>query len=218
MIDGPARRARLGRAHLYLVTEALPAERLLAALAGGVDIVQLRDKDATDAEILAAAPVFREACDAHGALFFVNDRPDLALACGADGVHVGQEDAPVEQVRSQVGPDLLIGLSTHAPDQFAAGLATSADHLCAGPVWETPTKAGRPAAGLEYVRHAAADAGTRPWFAIGGIDERNAGEVAAAGATRIVVVRAIRDAPDPEAAARALRAAVAGEAPVGTAQ
>lgn len=218
MKDGPERRARLERAHLYLVTEPLPEERLRAALAGGVDIVQLRDKGASDQQILEAAPSFRAACAAHGALFVLNDRPDLAVECGADGVHVGQEDAPVEDVRGQIGPDLLIGLSTHAPEQLAAGLSGSADYLCAGPVWETPTKAGRPAAGLGYVGHAAAHAGGRAWFAIGGIDEGNVAEVTAAGASRIVVVRSVRDAPDPGAAARALRAAVSEEASVGSAQ
>jgi thiamine-phosphate pyrophosphorylase len=206
----PDRRERLARARLYFVTDVRPGlEGLLAAaLSGGVDMVQLRDKSASDEELLDAASVFRAACDEHGALFWLNDRADLVAECGADGVHVGQDDAPVGEVRAQVGPDVLIGLSTHSPAQFDAALASEADQLSVGPVWETPTKEGRPAAGLAYVRHAAARGGERPWFAIGGIDLGNVGEVVAAGARRVVVVRAIRDADDPEAAARALRSAL----------
>jgi thiamine-phosphate pyrophosphorylase len=204
------RRERLARARLYFVTDVRPRlEQLLAAaLSGGVDMVQLRDKAASDDELLAAARTFRAACDEHGALFWLNDRADLAPECGADGVHVGQDDAPVAQVREQVGRDVLIGLSTHSPEQFDAALRSEADELSVGPVWETPTKEGRPPAGLAYVRHAAAHGGERPWFAIGGIDPHNVGEVVAAGARRIVVVRAIRDAADPAVAAAALRAAL----------
>jgi thiamine-phosphate pyrophosphorylase len=199
---------RLRRARLYLVVEAAAEHVLPAALRGGVDMVQLRDKRADDEEILRTAARFRAVCHEHGALFWLNDRPDLALAAGADGIHVGQDDIPVAEVREQVGDSLLIGLSTHSPAQFDAALRSEADQLSVGPVWETPTKEGRPAAGLEYVRHAAEHGGERPWFAIGGIDLGNVAEVVAAGARRIVVVRAIRDAPDPEAAAAALRAAL----------
>jgi thiamine-phosphate pyrophosphorylase len=181
---------------------------LAAALAGGVDMVQLRDKSASDGELVAAARTFRAACDEHDALFWLNDRPDLVAECEADGVHVGQDDAPVAEVRRQVGPDVLVGLSTHSPEQFDAALRSEADQLSVGPVWETPTKEGRPAAGLAFVRHAALSGAERPWFAIGGIDSGNVAEVVAAGATRIVVVRAIRDAADPRAAAAALRAAL----------
>jgi thiamine-phosphate pyrophosphorylase len=196
---------RLETARLYFVVEADASDALLdAALGGGCDLVQLRDHDASDDELLAAAERFRDACDSHDALFVVNDRPELALRSGADGVHVGQDDLPVDAVRRLMGPDAVIGLSTHSPEQFDAGLASEADYLSAGPVWETPTKAGRPAAGLDLVRHAAAVA-TKPFFAIGGIDESNIGEVVAAGASRAVVVRAIRDAADPRAAAAALR-------------
>ena len=192
-------------ARLYFVVEASASDRLLdAALAGGCDVLQLRDHDASDDELLAAAERFRDACDAYGTLFVVNDRPELALQAGADGVHVGQDDLPVDDVRRLVGPELLIGLSTHSPEQFDAGLASAADYLSAGPVWETPTKAGRPATGLDLIRHAAAVA-TKPFFAIGGIDGDNIGEVVAAGATRAVVVRAIRDAGDPRAVASALK-------------
>jgi thiamine-phosphate pyrophosphorylase len=195
----------LDDAHLYFVVEASASDALLdAALSGGCDLLQLRDHDASDDELLEAAERFREACDRHGVLFVVNDRPELALQAGADGVHVGQDDLPVDAVRRLVGPDVFIGLSTHAPEQFVAGLASDADYLSVGPIWETPTKEGRPAAGLDYVRYAVANA-TKPWFAIGGIDAGNIGEVVAAGATRAVVVRAIRDADDPHAAASALK-------------
>jgi thiamine-phosphate pyrophosphorylase len=195
----------LDQARLYFVVEASASDRVLvAALAGGCDLLQLRDHEASDDELLNAAERFRDACDVHGALFVVNDRPEIALQAGADGVHVGQDDLPVDAVRRLVGPDVIVGLSTHSPDQFDAGLASDADYLSVGPVWETPTKAGRPAAGLDYVRYAAAHA-TKPWFAIGGIDEQNIGEVIAAGATRAVVVRAIRDADDPRAVASALK-------------
>jgi thiamine-phosphate pyrophosphorylase len=203
-------RERLRRARLYLVVEAAAEQLLPAALRGGVDMVQLRDKRADDEQLLRAAARFRAVCHRHGALFWLNDRPDLALEAGADGVHVGQRDRPVAEVREQVGEDLLIGLSTHSPEQFDAALRSEADQLSVGPVWETPTKEGRPAAGLDYVRYAARHGGDRPWFAIGGIDPGNVGEVVAAGARRIVVVRAIRDAADPEAAAAALREALPG--------
>lgn len=202
------RRERLRRARLYLVVEAAAEPVLGPALRGGVDMVQLRDKDAPDELILRAAAGFRALCDEHGALFWLNDRPDLARAAGADGVHLGQDDMPVSEARDQLGPDLLIGLSTHSPGQFDAAFASEADQLSVGPVWETPTKAGRPAAGLDYVRHAAEHGGDAPWFAIGGIDAGNVSEVVAAGARRVVVVRAIRDAADPEAAARSLRDAL----------
>ena len=193
-------------ARLYFVVEASASDRLLdAALAGGCDVLQLRDHDATDDELVVAGERFREACDRHGALFVVNDRPELALQLGADGVHVGQDDLPVDAVRRLVGDDAVIGLSTHSPEQFDAGLASSADYLSVGPIWETPTKAGRPATGLDYVRYAAAHAGDRPWFAIGGIDADNIDTVVAAGARRAVVVRAIRDADDPRAVASALK-------------
>jgi thiamine-phosphate pyrophosphorylase len=206
------RHARIEAARLYLVVDAEPGERVLpAALAGGVDVVQLRDKGLGDEQLVAAGRRFRELCDEHGALLIVNDRPDLALACGADGVHVGQDDRPVEEVRSELGDELLIGLSTHSPQQVYAARSLPCDYIGVGPVFETPTKPGRPAVGVELVAFAAAHAG-KPFFAIGGIDESNAGEVARVGASRIAVVRAIRDAPDPGAAARALRAAVEGAA------
>lgn len=211
---------RLGAARLYFVCDRRPGGRPLgdvleAALRGGVDLFQLRDKSASDEEILDCAAQARELCAAAGALFVVNDRPDLALAAGADGVHVGQYDGPIESARAVVGPHRIVGRSTHEPAHLAA--CAGADYVAVGPVHATPTKPGRAAAGIDYVRHAAAHAPAGvPWFAIGGIDIGNVREIAAAGARRIVVVRAIAEATDPEAAARGLRAAVAEEALVGT--
>jgi thiamine-phosphate pyrophosphorylase len=197
---------RLRRARLYLVIDANAAERVVpAALEGGVDIVQLREKSFTDDDLVARGVRLRALCDQHDALLIVNDRPDLALACGADGVHVGQDDMPLEEARAIVGDDLIVGISTHSPEQIEEALGSTADYLGVGPVYSTPTKPGRPAVGLELVRHAAEHAGAKPWFAIGGIDNANASEVAAAGATRIAVVRAIRDADDPRAAAAGLK-------------
>jgi thiamine-phosphate pyrophosphorylase len=207
---GEERRRRLTRARVYLVCDRGPADFLHAALRGGVDMVQLRDKDASDDELLDAAETFRRACAEHDALFLVNDRPDLAAAAGADGVHIGQDDAPVAEARAVVGPDRLVGLSTHTPEQVEAG--GGADYIAVGPVHATPTKPGRPAVGIELVRHAAEHAPV-PWFAIGGITPENAGEIAAAGATRIVVVRAIAEADDPQAAARDLRTALTAPVP-----
>lgn len=206
------RRARLRDARLYLVCDRRPGDRPLAhvleaALRGGVDVFQLRDKSAGDDEILAAAAEARALCAAHGALFLVNDRPDLAVAAGADGVHVGQDDVPVDAARAVVGRERLVGLSTHGAGQADAAAALDVDYVAVGPVHATPTKLGRPAIGLDPVRHAAATV-ARPWFAIGGIDERTVGAVVAAGATRVVVVRAVAEAADPERAARALRAAL----------
>jgi thiamine-phosphate pyrophosphorylase len=206
--SGQDRRARLAAARLYFVAGRAGLERALdGALAGGADIVQLRDKDATDDEVLAAAAWARERCAAHGALFIVNDRPDLAVAARADGVHVGQDDVAVAQARAVVGDDAIVGLSTHSIEQADAGARSGADYIAVGPVHATPTKLGRPAIGLEPVRHAAADIAL-PWFAIGGIDEHTIGAVADAGARRAVIVRAIAHAADPEAATLALRTAL----------
>jgi thiamine-phosphate pyrophosphorylase len=197
--------ARLAEARLYFVTDGGTGEHALReALAGGVDILQLREKDSSDEEILAAALTFRELCTEHDALFVLNDRPDLAVAAGADAVHVGQDDEGVPSVRERVGDGMLVGVSTHSQDQLAAALETDADYVCVGPVYATPTKPDYPAVGLDLVRHAAQTV-DRPWFAIGGIDGTNIEEVAAAGAPRVAVVRAIRDAPEPRAAAAGLR-------------
>ncbi|MGZ4201824.1 MAG: thiamine phosphate synthase, partial [Thermoleophilaceae bacterium] len=190
MSEGERRRERLRRAHLYLVIEssvlgARSDEIVTAALAGRVDLVQLRDKDGSDEEIVAAGLRFRRLCDAYDALLVVNDRPDLALACGADAVHVGQDDEQIDAVRRMVGPDVLIGVSTHSAEQADAALRSDVDYFAVGPVHATPTKPGRPAVGLELVRYAAAHAGERPFFAIGGIDPGNVADVAAAGAERV---------------------------------
>ena len=188
----------------------MPREWIAGAVRGGVDLIQLRDKTLDDDGLVDAARAFTD----HDALFILNDRPDLVEACGADGVHVGQDDRTPREARAAVGADRIVGRSTHAPDQAAAADADDdVDYLAVGPVHETPTKPGRPAAGLHYVAHAASAVG-KPWFAIGGLDPRNVGAVIARGATRIVVVRAITESDDPERAARALRAAL--EAPVGT--
>ncbi len=210
LVPMPSIHERLEAARLYFVCDRTPGGRPLAdvlpaALRGGVDVFQLRDKHASDSELLAAAAEARALCAEAGALFVVNDRPDLALEAGADGVHVGQSDGSVAAARAVIGPERIVGRSTHEPAQLAA--AAGADYVAVGPVHATPTKPGRPAAGLAYVRHAAAHAAV-PWFAIGGIDAQNVEAVAAAGARRIVVVRAIAEAADPEAAARTLRAAL----------
>jgi thiamine-phosphate pyrophosphorylase len=196
---------RLSHARLYLVIDAAAAGRIVpAALEGGVDIVQLREKSAPDAAVIEAGKRLRAVCDEHRGLLIVNDRPDLALACGADGVHVGQDDMALDEARTLVGDDLIVGISTHSPTQVEVALDSTADYLGVGPVYSTPTKPGREPVGLELVRYAAAHASAKPWFAIGGIDQGNARAVAEAGATRIAVVRAIRDAADPRAAAAAL--------------
>jgi thiamine-phosphate pyrophosphorylase len=203
--QGEDRRERLSRARLYLVTDARAARGDLEAfldgvLAAGVDIVQLREKEAEAGDLVRWSTAFRAAADRHDALFVLNDRPDVALAVGADGVHVGQNDLPPAVVRAIVGPDLIIGLSTHSPSEYDAA-GPDADYLCAGPVYATPTKPGRPATGLESVAHAASlEAGgseTRPWFAIGGIEPKTLPDVMAGGASRVVVVRAITGAGDP---------------------
>ena len=198
------RRQRLRTARLYLVCDDRSDEFLNAALSGGVDIVQLRLKDGSDAEILGAARRFALACRRHGALFILNDRPDLVRAAAADGVHVGQDDVSPARARQLVGEDLLVGLSTHSPAQVDAAGDLPVDYIGVGPVHATPTKPGRPAVGLELVRHAATAARV-PFFAIGGISAANASAVSAAGASRIAVVRALTDAADPRSSAAELR-------------
>jgi thiamine-phosphate pyrophosphorylase len=197
-------------ARLYFICGIDRLGTLEPALRGGVDIFQLRDKHAPDDELLRAAEQARALCRRFGAVFVVNDRPDLAVASGADGVHLGQDDMTVQAARALVGPDLLIGRSTHSPQQIDG--AAGADYIGVGPVHATPTKLGRPAVGLDLVHYAAAHAAV-PFFAIGGIDEANIAAIVGAGATRAAVVRAISEASDPEAAARTLRAALA--VPVG---
>jgi thiamine-phosphate pyrophosphorylase len=195
------RRRRLAGAHLYLVCDVRDDGFLDASLRGGVDIVQLRAKDASDAEIIHAGRRYAARCAEHGALFILNDRADLVADAHADGVHVGQDDVPVAAARQLVGSDRIVGLSTHSPSQIDA--AAGVDYIGVGPIHATPTKPGRPAVGLALVRHAAAHA-TVPFFAIGGIDAANVAAVRAAGGVGIAVVRALTDAADPERAARQL--------------
>jgi thiamine-phosphate pyrophosphorylase len=202
----------LADARLYLVCGARPngselPDLLHAAVAGGVDIVQLREKLLADDELLAIAHAASALMRQLGALLIVNDRPWVAEQAGADGVHVGQDDMPVAQVREIVGPEMLIGLSTHSPEQIDAVDAGVVDYIGVGPIHETPTKPGRPAVGLELIRYAAAHARV-PFFAIGGLDAGNLGQALDAGAMRVCVLRAIASAKDPQLAARELRDAL----------
>lgn len=207
------RRDLVADVRLYLVTDASGKTRdyaafLTAVIEAGVGMVQLREKALTDKELIATARVFAEACRDNGALFIVNDRLDVALLSGADGVHLGQDDAQPDDVRRIAGSDFIIGLSTHTPAQIDAANKTSADYIGVGPIHETPTKPGRPAVGLDLVRYAAR-AAQKPFFAIGGIDRSNASSVIDAGAQSISVLRAISSAADPAAATRELLDAIA---------
>jgi thiamine-phosphate pyrophosphorylase len=199
------RHERLRACRLYLVCGDQPDDFLTAVLGAGVDIVQLRMKEAGDPEIVAAGRRFARIAFEHGALFILNDRPDLVPASGADGVHVGQDDTSVATARAAVGPDRLVGLSTHSPAQVDA--AARVDYIGVGPVHATPTKPGRPAVGLELVRYAAENS-RLPWFAIGGISPANVAAVRDAGAERVAVVRALTESSDPAGAARTLREAL----------
>ncbi len=201
---------QLSDARLYLCTDArkrqgdLP-EFLDAVLAGGVDIVQLRDKGMEAGEELEHLRLFAEAARRHGKLLAVNDRADVAHAIGSDVLHLGQGDIPVPAARAILGGQVLIGRSCHAEDEVDAAVAEAGvDYFCTGPCWPTPTKPSRHAPGLELVRYAASLEQDRPWFAIGGIDHTNLDEVLDAGATRVVVVRALTEATDPGAAAAEL--------------
>jgi thiamine-phosphate pyrophosphorylase len=213
----------LQQAKLYLCTDARRdrgdlAEFADAALAGGVDIIQLRDKGSTGEhrlgplearDELAALEILADAARRHGALVAVNDRADIAHAAGADVLHLGQNDLPLAVARDIVTPNTLVGQSAHNRDQVAAAVVQDFDYFCVGPCWPTPTKPGRPAPGLQLVRTAADLAGDKPWFAIGGIDADRLPDVLEAGARRIVVVRAITAAEDPRAAAEQLSSALA---------
>lgn len=200
-------RDRLAQARLYLCTDGRERQRDLpdfldAVLGAGVGIVQLRQKGLEAAQELALLDVFRGKCDKHGALLAVNDRADVAYATGADILHLGQDDLPVPVARAILGPVPLVGLSTHAQAETAAAVtADGVDYFCVGPVWPTPTKPGRSAPGLPLVRYAATMGTVRAWFAIGGIDLGNLGQVLDCGASRVVVVRAITEAEDPGDAA-----------------
>ena len=205
-VDGDLRR-RLDDARLYLCVDARQKQGDLeqfldAALSGGVDIVQLRDKNLEAADELAVLEVFADACKRHGKLLSVNDRADIAFAAGADVLHLGQRDLPVHAARAITGPEPVIGRSTHTFSQINAALIEQgSEYFCVGPVWATPTKPGRTAVGLELISYAASRQPVKPWFAIGGIDLERLDEVVEAGASRVVVVRAITEADDPAAAA-----------------
>jgi thiamine-phosphate pyrophosphorylase len=204
--DGSWRRERLRASRLYLCTPIRPdldgfADAVLGA---GADLIQLRDKEAEAGPLLEAAAVLREAADRHGALFAVNDRADVALAAEADVLHLGQDDLPMIWARRILGDGVLLGRSTHDPGQAARAAAEPWDYLVAGPVWATATKPGRPATGASLLKAVAALDPPQPWFAIGGIDPTNLPQVTDAGATRIVIVRAITNAPDPADATRTL--------------
>ncbi|SEH50476.1 thiamine-phosphate diphosphorylase [Mycolicibacterium rutilum] len=215
-------RERLASASLYLCTDARRergdlAEFVDAALAGGVDIVQLRDKGSPGEQRfgplearqeLDALEVLADAARRHGALLAVNDRADIALAAGADVLHLGQDDLPLSVARGIVGAEPVIGRSTHDAAQVDAAVAEAVDYFCVGPCWPTPTKPGRPAPGLDLVRYAAGLHTDKPWFAIGGVDAQRLPEVLAAGARRVVVVRAITAADDPRAAGQQLKDAL----------
>jgi thiamine-phosphate pyrophosphorylase len=218
---------RLAAAKLYLCTDARRergdlAQFADAVLAGGVDIIQLRDKGSAGEQRfgplevraeLAVCEILADAARRHGALFAVNDRADIARAASADVLHLGQSDLPLGVAREIVGPARLLGLSTHDSAQVAAAAVSEADYFCVGPCWPTPTKPGRAAPGLQLVRAASrlvsALESDKPWFAIGGIDAQRLPDVLEAGARRIVVVRAITAAEDPRAAAQQLRSALA---------
>jgi thiamine-phosphate pyrophosphorylase len=205
-------RERLASTRLYLCTDARQRQGDLPGfldevLGNGVDIVQLRQKGLEAGQELRYLEVFRKACASHGAMLAVNDRADVAYAADADVLHLGQDDLPAAVARQLVGPRPIIGLSSHAEEETsAAAIDLAAEYFCAGPVWPTPTKPGRPAPGLGLIRYAAGLGTTRPWFAIGGIDEANLDQVLAAGATRIVVVRVLTDAEQPGAVAARLAA------------
>lgn len=209
-MTGAERRTRLADARLYLCTDARQrqgdlCEFLDAVLAGGVDIVQLREKGMEARQEIEVAEVFADAARRHGALFSINDRADVAYAVKPDVLHLGQDDLPVHVARELLGDDIIIGRSTHAVAEVDQAIdQAGVDYFCVGPTWPTPTKPGRAAPGVPLLEHATAVATDRPWFAIGGISAANLYLVLAAGATRVVVVRAITDADDPGAAAASL--------------
>ena len=205
----PAADLLAGR-RLYLCTPDRPdlEDFLSACIAGGVDIVQLRDKELDARPLLRRAELARRVCAAGGVPFVLNDRPDLALECGADGVHVGQDDAPPSLARRLLGPEAIIGLSTHAAPEWDAAAGEPVDYLSAGPVNATPTKPGRPGTGLGYLEYVAGTGRPLPWFVTGGATPDTIPAMAAAGARRFVAVRYLTESDDPEGAARRLRAAI----------
>ncbi|MEZ2370642.1 thiamine phosphate synthase [Arthrobacter sp. RCC_34] len=205
----------LAAARLYVCTDSRAergdfADFVDAAYSGGVDIIQLRDKTIEAAEELELLAVLREAAERHGKLWAVNDRADIAQLSGSPVLHLGQKDLPLPAARSLLNDDVVLGLSSHAPEQVDAALAAAArgetDYFCVGPLWATPTKPGRAGVGLDLVRYADSTGTSVPWFAIGGIDHGNVAQVVEAGARRVVVVRAVTEASDPADAARRLLA------------
>jgi thiamine-phosphate pyrophosphorylase len=206
------RRERLDRARLYLCMPIRPdlAGFADAVLGAGVDVIQLRDKDAEAVPLLEAAAVLREAADRHGALFAVNDRADVALAAGADVLHLGQSDLPMDWARRIVGPEVLLGRSTHGLEQVKCAIAEGWDYFAVGPVYPTATKPDRQAVGTSLLQAVAELAPPVPWFAIGGVGQTTLTEVTTSGATRVVVVRAVTDAGDPAAAAGSLARRLGG--------
>lgn len=201
-------RDRLAASHLLLVTDPRPnlTERVEAAVRGGVDAVQLRDKQASREELLPLAVELREICERHNALFTVNDDAELARLSGAAGVHLGQDDGPISAAREVLGGDAIVGRSAGTLDEVLEAVQDGADYLGVGAVYATPTKPEGDVAGLPLIRELAAAGIPVPWFAIGGVTLETAPEVAAAGAPAFAVVRAILDAEDPETAAGRLRA------------
>jgi thiamine-phosphate pyrophosphorylase len=200
---------RITDRRLYLCTADRSdlAAFLAACIRGGVDVVQLRDKVLDARPLLARARLAAAVCADHGVPFVLNDRPDLALECGADGVHVGQDDAPPSLARRILGDGAVVGFSTHAPAELDASADEAADYVSVGPVAPTPTKPGRPGTGLDYLRYAARTA-TRPWFVTGGVTPDTLPAMLDAGARRFVVVRWLTESTDPQAAARALRTVI----------
>lgn len=205
----------LAAARLYVCTDSRAArgdfaDFVDAAYSGGVDIIQLRDKTIEAAEELELLTVLRDAAERHGKLWAVNDRADIARLSGSPVLHLGQKDLPLPAARSLLNDDVVLGLSSHAPEQVDAALAAAArgetDYFCVGPLWATPTKPGRAGVGLDLVRYADSTGTSVPWFAIGGIDHGNVAQVVEAGARRVVVVRAVTEASDPADAARRLLA------------
>lgn len=174
---------------------------------GGVDIVQYRDKEADARAILKRGALVRDVCRSHGVPFILNDRPDLAFELGADGVHVGQDDCPVKTARRILGPNAIIGLSTHSQDDLIASEREPVDYISVGPINPTPTKPGRPGVGLGYLRFAANESSV-PFYVTGGVNPRSIGDLLESGATRFVAVRWLTEAIDPQAHAAELRRAI----------
>ena len=208
--SGPLPAADLAGRRLYLCTGDRPdlGDFLDACIRGGVDMIQLREKQLEDRALLRRAELAGSVCAAAGVPFVLNDRPDLALACGADGVHVGQDDVPPAVARGILGPSAIVGLSTHAPAEWDAAAGEPVDYLSAGPVSATPTKPGRPGTGLGYLEYVSATERALPWFVTGGATPESIPAMAAAGARRFVVVRYLTGSDDPEAAARRLRSVI----------